>query len=229
MKFKVIIMVLFSFVLVLGLQAQKSKKNKKLVLSGFVKDSKDQPIANAMVRVNNSETTKMTDDRGYYKFRIDPSAEKVIVITPENGYAETKYSGEVALDFIFPAVINELDNQQATEDEMVDLGYVKSMKKSSSYNLPTIDGRKVNPSKYNTVYDMIRAELPRRYKPNSQTLYIVDGSSMQGGSWVIANIPPNEIKSVTILDGAAKVAYGSRGFYGVIVINTIAYANEKGL
>ncbi len=49
---------------------------------------------------------------------------------------------------------------------------------------------------------------------SSDPLFIVDGVEVPD----ISNIPPNEVKSISVLKDASASIYGSRGGNGVIII-----------
>jgi TonB-dependent SusC/RagA subfamily outer membrane receptor len=62
-----------------------------------------------------------------------------------------------------------------------------------------------------------------RARPEGEPLVVVDGMSVQPGnlSRVLHSLDPHEIRSIRVLkDVASTSAYGMRGAYGVIVIET---------
>jgi hypothetical protein len=228
MKWKILILSLVSLLMFQGLYAQKKIKTKKIILSGFIKDSNNEPIKDAIIKVHNSERSDRTNSKGFYRIKIKPETEKILIITPKYGYKEILLDNELSLDVIFPAVVSA-EQKEISHEEMVDLGYMKRKMSENSYNIVTIDGRKLNPNKYNSVLQMIKAESPGGYKISNQALFIIDGSSAQGGISVLNSISPTQVKSINVLTGAAKAAYGSRGFYGVVIIETKSATNAHDL
>ncbi|MBS1564223.1 MAG: TonB-dependent receptor plug domain-containing protein [Bacteroidetes bacterium] len=64
------------------------------------------------------------------------------------------------------------------------------------------------------------------FNDTRQPLIVVDGVPME--SFNVNNLNPNEINSITVLkDAAATAIYGSRGAYGIIVIETNRRSTEK--
>ena len=228
MKWKIYVLSLVSLMMFQGLYAQKKGKTKRIILSGVIKDSDNQPIKDAIIKVHHSEWSKRTNSKGVYKIKIEPETEKILIITPKYGYKEILLEDELYMDVIFP-VKTDAEHKKISEEEMINLGYVKREKSENSYNIVTINGKKLNPNKYNSVLQMIKAESPGGYKISDRALFIIDGSSAQGGKSVLNSISPTRVKSINVLTGAAKTAYGSRGFYGVVIIETKSATNEHHL
>ncbi len=228
MKWKLMIISFVTLFTLQGFTVMSHAKTKKIVLSGYIKDANNQPIKDAIIRVHNSELIERTNSKGYYRMRIRPETEKILIITPKYGYKEILLDNEKSMDIIFP-VKSDVKSEKISEQEMVDLGYMKRIKSENSYNIVTIDGKKLNPDKYTTVLQMIKAESPGGYSISNQALFIIDGASAQGGKSVLNSISPTRVKSINVLTGAAKAAYGSRGFYGVVIIETKSATNEHKL
>ena len=111
----------------------------------------------------------------------------------------------------------------------------KKRKKESDSSKPPPDEYRY--AKYNTMYDLIRAEFPeiqitgntiliRGYTSvtgSSQPIFVVDGVIFAQ----IDDIIPNRVRSIRVLKGASAAIYGINGANGVIEINTISNANAK--
>lgn len=111
----------------------------------------------------------------------------------------------------------------------------KKRKKESAPEKPVPDENRY--AKYNTMYELIRAELPelqvtgntilvRGYTSvtgSSQPIFVVDGVIMTQ----IEDIMPNRVRSIRVLKGAPAAIYGINGANGVIEINTISRADAK--
>lgn len=67
----------------------------------------------------------------------------------------------------------------------------------------------------------IRIRGARSLKGTSEPLFVLDGTPQHNGSASLADLSPQDIKSIEVLkDGAASAVYGSRGANGVILIAT---------
>lgn len=111
----------------------------------------------------------------------------------------------------------------------------KKRKKESNSEKPAPDENRF--AKYNTMYELIRAELPeiqitgntiliRGYTSvtgSSQPIFVVDGVIMSQ----IEDIMPNRVRSIRVIKGAPAAIYGINGANGVIEINTISRADAK--
>jgi TonB-dependent SusC/RagA subfamily outer membrane receptor len=94
-----------------------------------------------------------------------------------------------------------------------------------------IDGTKSKYAGYNTIYEMIRGEVPG-VEVNGTSIIIRSATSISSGTdplfvvdgvpvTTIDNILPLMVKSIEVLKGSAASIYGSRGSNGVILINLL--------
>jgi len=65
MKLKLILLLFLSIIFINNSGAQKSIK--KFTVSGYVKDINENPLAGVMILLDNINTGKVTNKRGYYK------------------------------------------------------------------------------------------------------------------------------------------------------------------
>jgi TonB-dependent SusC/RagA subfamily outer membrane receptor len=173
-------------------------------------------IPNAIVEIDGMKTLKVTDEDGYYNFNVDTSKiRKIRVIISQQPIYEYNYSGEIYLTFKFP-----LENI-AYEKEKVDLGYKNEFDASLSYESTTINSKKVNHYKYQSISQMIINNTPRS-RLNGAMLVVLNGAPVEGGLTALNHsFSPKQIKSISVLRGAAAGIYGMKGFNGVIVVKTI--------
>ncbi len=234
MKKKILFMILFSVFILQGAIAKNGVTNKKVVLTGFVKDINNQPIKNAIILTPNSDYSRKTNNKGYYKIKIDPSAKKVMVFTAINGYLEKDYQGETKLDFIYPQAPDykySEEEQKARNQELIAKGYNEDIIYENSENAIIFNGRKVNPYKYSSFEELLDKEMsPNVYVVSRFGLYIVDGEYIQG-VWNLKSLKPTMITSIEIenIDYVLPF-YGLRGIYGVCKVktkNVIAENNVK--
>ncbi len=213
---KLILFLILSVIIQQVSLAQKVKKAKKVVLSGYVKDINERAIPNAIVEIEGMKILKVTDEAGYYSFNVDTSKiRKIRVIIPQHPIYEYNYSGEIYLTFKFPL------ESIAHEKEKVDLGYKNEFDVTLSYETTTINSKKVNHDKYHSISQMIINNTPRT-RLNGAMLVVLNGAPVEGGITALNHsFSPKQIKSISVLRGAAAGIYGMKGFNGVIVVQTI--------
>jgi len=75
------------------------KKAKKIIVSGYVLDNGFNPVAGAMIYVDNENTLVSTDNSGYYKIRIQPDAFVVSVLYQNRKVDAEIVGGQTAINF----------------------------------------------------------------------------------------------------------------------------------
>lgn len=115
------------------------------------------------------------------------------------------------------------------KDEFVDMGYGKISKKSNTYSVGDLKTKDNETAIYSNIYDYLRGRVAGvDVRPNNQViirgintinastdpLFIVNGIEVPD----ISNIPPHDVKSITVLKDASASIYGARGGNGVIII-----------
>jgi TonB-dependent starch-binding outer membrane protein SusC len=230
MKTKAFLILLLSVVCLSGIFAQKT--GKKLTITGIVTDAGNKPVANAIIMIDNKNTSSMTDQKGSYKIKVKPEAVKIGVITFGLGIKEEDIAGRDTINFSYAvvseepaAVINESPGDVAT-----DVGYGTLKKKYVSNQVNKIDGTNKKYASYASISDMIQREVSGVKISNGQiiihdskdlfgsipALVVLDGVYIDG----IPDIAPVQVLSIEVLKGSAAAMYGSRGFGGVIIIKT---------
>lgn len=239
MKIKVLFLIVVS--LIAGNHLMAQKKNRKLSLSGYVTDENKNPVKGAMIFVDKKDSHISTGDNGFFSIKIRPKATVVSVITMDNRVANEFIEGRSSINLIVARpdstrlrILNKTDNRQ---NEVIDMGImtVKSRNRSTSANKPTIsENEKIA---YRSIYEMIKGRVPgvevngtsiriqgiNSMFTDNQPLFVVNGMP----SVSIDNIDPYMVESISVLKGAAAAIYGSRGAYGVIVINTKSNLKDK--
>ena len=227
MKTKISFIILLSVMFFNGLTAQK--KDKTVVISGYVVDKNQYPVANAGILIDNVETNLVTNTKGYFKVTVNPSAEKIGINIPMTGIIEEYIDGRKRIKFCLNvSVAQEMENLYNAEDDEINVGYGTQNKRDLTTPVNKIDGTQKKFASYNTIYDMIRGEVPgvrvsgksikiqnsSSFLMGTEPLYIVDGVTMQS----IDLVMPQMVKSIEVLKGASASIYGSRGSNGVILI-----------
>lgn len=229
MKRGIILLVVFSLIISENIEGQKS--NKKNIVSGYVTDVNNQPVAGAMILADRQETGVVTNKKGFYKVRITPETRMIGVYSELNGSAETPADGgpeinivlygNFAIEGFIPAI--------PVEEEMVNIGYGKVRKEDLTTPTGQIDGKNNKYDSYTSIYDMIRGEVPgvqvvgtqilirgmSSINSSNDPLLVVDGMPVSS----IDNISPRQVKSISVLKGSDAAIYGTRAAGEVILID----------
>jgi len=225
----------FCLLLLLSFQvgiSYSQKSLKKITVSGYVKDGTDTPVANAIIIVDGEKTTFFTNDKGFYKARINQGSSSIGVLTQTSGKVEEPINGRGRIDFRFEGSVPiQVTGKADPEDEAVDMGLRTAKKKSLTSPVDVVDGTKSKYASYNNIYDMIKNEVPgvmvsgssirirtaTSINASNEPLFVVDGVPVT----TIDNIAPQMVKSIQVLKGSSAAIYGMRGSNGVIVINLL--------
>jgi TonB-dependent starch-binding outer membrane protein SusC len=223
---KVVVLVLAISLSVVS-SGQKTKKNsdKPVTITGKVVAQNNEPIADAVLYIDNMKTSTYTESDGYYKIKVSPSALNLEVRSEKYGSFVTPINGQTTINFTLngaesmaslPANLN-VDNAEEGKD-----------KKSRSV------GKKMNT--YNDIYQMIRMEVSG-VVVSGRSIQIKQGHSFIGTKIplfvingvivnTIDNVNPVDVKSIRVLTGSQAAIYGVNGSNGVISI-TLKNGTEK--
>jgi TonB-dependent SusC/RagA subfamily outer membrane receptor len=208
------------------------KSGKEITIKGSVVDGESVPVAGAVIMVDGEKTGNITDSKGFYKIKVRPEIKKIGVFTSTNGIIEEVIDGRNKINFTFKgSVPYQRTAKTDPGDETIDIGYEKVKKKDLIVPVGKIDGTKSKYAGYNTIYEMIRGEVPgvqvngtsimirssTSINSGTEPLFIVDGVPVN----TIDNIHPLMVRSIEVLKGSAASIYGSQGSNGVILINLL--------
>ena len=225
----------FCLLLLLSFQvgiSYSQKSLKKITVSGYVKDGTDTPVANAIIIVDGEKTAFFTNDKGFYKARINQGSYSIGVLTQTSGKVEEPINGRGRIDFRFEGSVPiQVTGKADPEDEAVDMGLRTAKKKSLTSPVDVVDGTKSKYASYDNIYDMIKNEVPgvmvsgnsirirtaTSINASNEPLFVVDGVPVN----TIDNIVPQMVKSIQVLKGSSAAIYGMRGSNGVIVISLL--------
>ncbi len=236
MKIKVILIMLLSVLCVTTVSAQKSKKNKKIVIEGTVLDVNKAPISNAIIMIDGAKTNSVTNTKGEYKIKVKPTAQTIGVFTFGNGVREEAINGRDHIDISFSTSPDKQPNvAQSNGEEGVNVGYGSVKKKNVITPINSVDGTDKKYASYRSIYDMITRQVSgvrvngtkvvilgsKDLFGDVPALFVVDGVPTDD----ISNISPTVVKSIEVLKGSAAAIYGSRAYGGVILIKTKMKAN----
>ena len=216
-----------------GLYGQKS--GGKIKISGIVTDLSGNPVADAVILVDGEKTGNLTDRKGFYKIKVRQDNKKIGILTSSNTITEEAIDGRNNISFNLKESIPYV-NKGSANDEKVNVGYGVMKKSEVVGSVGRIDGKRSRYAGYNTIYEMIRGEVPgvqvtgtsimirsaTSIAAGTEPMFVVDGVPVT----TIDNISPQLVKSIDVLKGSAAAIYGSRGSNGVIIISLLK-GNDK--
>ena len=234
MKTKVLFLMLCSVIAFTTVSGQKANKksNKKITISGYVADETHKPIANAFVMIDGRNTSKVTDDKGFYKIKANPDVSKISILTSTNGVVEEAVNGRTRIDFTFKGSVPDQRDAKVIGDEEVNVGYGTVKKDNLTSPVGQIDASQSRYASYRTIYEVLKAgQVPgvqvvgnsvriqgaSSLTLSTEPLFVVDGVPVTS----VDDIMPQMVKSIQVLKGSAAAIYGSRGANGVILINLL--------
>lgn len=224
MKTKILIALLVAVCITNNLTAQSD--TKKVTVSGFITDTNNNPIRDAVIMVDNVKLDTYANSKGFYKIKIPANTKNIMVFSVRNGLKEHLYQGESVVNFVMSSVNNNTKDENTNGDEQVNVGYgtVKKSNLTSGVGSVKIDENNT----YRTIYDMIAGKVPgvtvtgnritirglSSFNSGTDPLFVVDGSVTNN----INDISPSQVDNISILKGADAAIYGARGANGVILI-----------
>ncbi|MEP7144471.1 MAG: TonB-dependent receptor [Ferruginibacter sp.] len=202
------------------------------LITGRITNEKNQPVAGASVVVKGTATGISTDNNG--EFRINAPSRGFLLIS-SIGYPDKE------VDIRGKTVINVTLTNSTTElEQVVVVGYGTQRKEAVTGSVASIAGDKLREVPAPNLTQALQARIPgveisqtstkpgatmqilirgqRSLTASNDPLIVLDGIPFAGS---IADINPNDIKSLDILkDASATAVYGSRGANGVILLTT---------
>jgi TonB-dependent SusC/RagA subfamily outer membrane receptor len=231
MRVKLVLYMIVTVILSTASFGQKT--GRKIRITGSVVDGTEASIANAIIMIDGEKTEFVTDRKGLYKIRVSSDNTKIGVFTFTNGILEEPLYGRSVINFKFEgSVPDQAGDDTDPGEEVIDMGITTVKKKTVTGSVGKIDGRQSKYASYNTIYDMIRGEIPgvqvngtsilirgvSSIMGSNEPLFVVDGVPVN----TIDNIQPQMVRSIQVLKGSAASIYGVRGSNGVIVINLLS-------
>jgi len=230
MRTRIFLSVLVSVLFLCSVTAQKS--SNKIMITGTVLDANERPVVNAMIMIDGTKTSSITDSKGNYKIKIKKSAQKIGIISFGSGLIEEAIDGRAEINFKFSSSSRTQPPVQTVSqgDEVVNTGYDYVKKKDMTTPGNRIDGTDRKYASYSSVSEMITRE-------NSGIKYTGSGYIIQDSKDFFGSIPallvadgvyvdnfdgisPSSVESITVLKGSSASIYGARGYGGAIVLKT---------
>ncbi|MEM9685383.1 MAG: TonB-dependent receptor plug domain-containing protein [Bacteroidota bacterium] len=197
---KVLLLVFSLYLFSAPIQSQ----NKKVILTGYVKDSNNKAIKDAVLFLDDVKTTLKLNKQGFYRMKIDPTVKKIRLFSYSRGVKDVAYEGQKRIDFVF-------------QNNAVAKNKVETKRKENF--------------QFRNIYEMMRAQVPGVIVNSDNTILIRGITSINASITpllvvndapvsTIGNILPQSVKSITILKGPEAAAYGVRGANGVVIVKT---------
>lgn len=214
-----------------SLPALAQKAAKKTIISGKVTDTNGKPVAGAMIFIDKLNSNKLTDNKGFYKVKVKPSAVNLSIFSAGHGASESRIDGRSVINFTLKASSSDgITNRTSPEETReVNVGYGTQNRDNLTTPVSSVDIQKENSVTYSDIYQMISGKVPgvqvsghkitisgaSSFIASTDPLLVVNGMVVNS----IDDINPVYVKSIEVLKGPAASVYGSRGANGVILIN----------
>ncbi len=95
MKSKIAFFLILSFVSVCFAQTD----GKKITITGVVVDSLKRPVPGAIITIDGKKSGESTNNKGFYKIKIEPDAAKIGIYTLPPASVEEAINGRKTIDF----------------------------------------------------------------------------------------------------------------------------------
>lgn len=199
-------------------------------VSGFVKDSKGNPLPGVSVKVRDTNIGTVTDAAGRFELQAPDNA---VLLFSYMGYEQQEaVAGSEPLNIVLTESTSGLN-------EVVVIGYGSQRKKDVTGAISSVNSKDLQNMPVRSASDVLQGKATgvmvtqNSGSPGSpgivrirgigsingenQPLYIVDGLPQSGIAW----LNPNDIASMDILKDASTAAiYGARASNGVVIITT---------
>ena len=206
-----------------------------ILIKGRVTDENGQGVSRASVTVKGFNTGTTADENG--NFEINAPSNGTLVISAINfAEMEVNVNDRTTVDV-------SLVSLERIESEVIVVGYGTQRKEAVTGSVASINGSRMREIPSPNISQALQGRLAgvemsqtstrpgatmqirirgvRSLSADNNPLVVLDGIPFMGS---IADINPNDIKSIDVLkDASATAIYGSRGANGVILVTT-----EKG-
>jgi len=221
---------LLTFICLFGFNEAFAQRVIKL--TGRVTDEQGQAIPRASIQVKGTNTGTIANSQGYFEISAPANA---VLVASSVGYAtqEKEINNQSVIDFMLVKTASD-------EDAVVVIGYGNQRKEAVTGSVASISGKALTEVPAANISQSLQGRLPgielsqtssrpgatmqirirgtRSLNASNDPLIVLDGIPFAGS---IADINPNDVKSIDILkDASATAIYGSRGANGVILITT---------
>lgn len=228
MKLRIILFLLLA--IIPASLASGQNDNKKITITGTVMDASQYPVQGAEILIDGNKSGVSSNKKGMYKVKIKSTVQKIGIYTLPPTVIQEAINGRTSINFTLnDSIVKQIYKlKNAYGEETVNVGYGTQKRKNLTTSVGKIDGRQERFASYNSIYEMIRGEVPGVVVTGT-SVRIREASSIMGGSdplfvvdgtpvMTIDGIQPQMVKSIEVLKGSAASIYGTRGSNGVIII-----------
>lgn len=195
--------------------ARGQNAGKKIAISGHVVDAAKNPVEGVVILIDNEDSGKKTNIKGFYKIKVSPAADSLSAFTYFDGMT-VPINNNTTIDF-------SLSKVQKPNN--------RTPSRISTSNPNRIEGNVNKNAQYSNVYEMLTGTVPgvnvsgKTITIRGQTslygsappLFVVDGVIVSS----IDHIRPVDVLSIEVVKSSSAAIYGSRGSNGVIKIKTV--------
>lgn len=193
-------------------------------IEGTVIDAGKNAVEGASIFIDGLSTGVTTDRKGKYSVTATTGSLTISVTTSSGITAEEKIGNRKKVDIILPEEVQTGALTSEDDSGNYETRQSKGMKRAAARE----EARQRRIASYNTIYDMIRGEVPgvqvmgesitiegiSSLHMSSEPLFVVNGVPVNS----IDFISPTMVRSIEVLKGSETSFYGLRGVNGVIVI-----------
>lgn len=231
-------------------ESKVSQQSEKKEITGVVVDEADQPLIGASVVIKGTTTGSMTDLDGKFKLSVSPGdvlqvsyigyTEQEIPVTAANSYDVKLLPNAITMsDVVVTALgIKRSEKALSYNAQLVGQDELTTVKDANFINALTgkVAGVTINASAGGVgAASKVVMRGTKSITGSNNAMYVIDGVPMyntanvegekefgsRGGTDPASDLNPDDIESLTVLNGAAASAlYGSHAANGVIMITT---------
>ncbi|MDN3656869.1 TonB-dependent receptor [Ferruginibacter paludis] len=221
-------LLLFSLFFLSFLAPVFAQQTAKITVSGVVKDSIGNALANATVTEKGTRNATSSGADG--RFTIKVAGQNSVLVVSSIGYAVQQITVKNQTDFTI--AMAQVKNDM---DEVVVVGYGSKKKESLTGAISSVTAKDIDRVHGGaTVSTTLAGKLPgvtfrqAEGRPGASAsiqirnmgtpLYVIDGIQQDEGQF--NQLAPNDVESITILKDASAAIYGVRAANGVVVVTT---------
>ena len=206
-------------------------QNATITVKGVVSDNDGNPLTGAVVHIEGTKQSTVTDINGHYSLSCNPTSKSRISVS-YIGFKTTSSIITQAHGGILDFKLSESDAENISE--VVVTGYGTMKKESLSSAISMINSKEISRSAAGNTSGALIGKiagvnsLQSSGRPGNTTsirirnmgspLYVIDGVQQDEGQF--NNIDFNDIESISVLKDASAAIYGLRAANGVIVVTT---------
>lgn len=197
--------------------------SQERIVQGKITTFNSHALNNVQIAIKKSKIFVLSDSLGMYSISCD---EKDKLIFKADGFKTkfikvAKYTDSIHVNLEFGGSDQDLEIA-------IGSGYIS--KRNLTLAIDQFEAEKLSKSSYSNVIDMIKGNIPsvrivnreiriraNRSMNGSEAALIVVNDFVTDFSY-LESIAPSEVKSISVLKGAAAQSYGSRGANGVLIV-----------